>query len=60
MNLQEKTLAELTELRVTLLKRIQSNPEHSGLEHVELKDVNDWIELRIRERDHRRGTDPTF
>lgn len=44
----------------TLLKRIQSNPEHSGVERVELEDVQGWIDLRIRERDHKRQTEPTF
>ena len=60
MSLQEKTLQELTELKVTLLKQIQGNPIHSGLERVELENVQSWIDLRIREREHKRQTDPTF
>jgi hypothetical protein len=60
MGLQEKTLQELTELKAKLLKRIQSNPEHSGIERVGLEDVQGWIDLRIRERDHKRQTEPTF
>jgi hypothetical protein len=58
--MQGKTLQELTELKVTLQKRIQSNPDHSGLERVELEDAQSWIDLRIREREHKRQTDPTF
>lgn len=60
MGLQEKNLQELTELKATLLKRILSNPEHSGIERVELEDVQGWIDLQIRERDHKRQTEPTF
>ena len=60
MSLQEKSLQELAELKVTLLKRIQSHPEHSGIERVELEDVQGWIDSRIRERDHKRITEPMF
>lgn len=47
--LEYKTPTELAELRITLLKRIASNPDHSGLDRVELEDVKGWIELRVRE-----------
>jgi hypothetical protein len=59
MSLGDKTLKELTELRVELKKQIARNPEHSGMERVELEDVEGWIELRAREADGRR-TVPTF
>ena len=60
MSLQEKSLQELTELKGKLLKRIQSNPEHSGIERVELEDIQGWIDSRILERDHKRLTEPSF
>ncbi len=60
MSLQEKSLQELTELKAKLLKRIQSNPEHSGIERVELEDIQGWIDSRIRKRDHKRLTEPAF
>jgi hypothetical protein len=60
MSLQEKSLQELTELKAKLLKHIQSNPEHSGIERVELEDIQGWIDSRIRERDHKRLTEPAF
>lgn len=37
--LESKTVPELAELRVTLLKRVASNPVHSGLDRAELEDV---------------------
>ena len=57
--LESRTLAELAELRVTLLKRIASNPDHSGLDRVELEDVEGWIALRTREAE-RQKLEPTF
>jgi len=35
--LGDKTLAELVELRVTFLKRINASPSHSGLDRVEIR-----------------------
>jgi hypothetical protein len=60
MSLQDKTLQELSELKVVLQKRIQANPDHSGLERVELEDVQGWIDSKIRDREHKRQTEPTF
>jgi hypothetical protein len=57
--LENKTLTELAELRVTLLKRIASSPDHSGLDRVELEDVEGWIALRTNEA-ARRKLEPTF
>ena len=34
-----QNLSKLAELKVTLLKRIQGNPDHSGLDRVELEEV---------------------
>jgi hypothetical protein len=59
MSLGNKTLQELTELKVVLLQRINQNPDHAGLDQVELKDVQDWIELRVREAE-RPKLEPTF
>jgi len=58
MSLQHKSLRELTKLRVTLLKRIQTNPEHSGLDRVELEDVESWIAVRVQKAQRPKG--PTF
>jgi len=60
MSLQDKSLHELTELKVTLLKRIQGNPDHSGIERVELEDIETWIALRVREQEAERLKGPTF
>lgn len=49
MSLQDKTLPELVELKGKLTRMIAGNPDHSGIERVELSDVKDWIELRTRE-----------
>jgi hypothetical protein len=57
--LEYKTLTELAELRVALLKRIASNPDHSGLDRVELGDVEGWIALHTREA-ARQKLEPTF
>jgi len=57
--LGDRTMAELVELRVTLLKNINANPDHSGIERVELEDVEGWIELRRREKERRESV-PTF
>ncbi|MGO9576648.1 MAG: hypothetical protein ACLPTQ_20255 [Terriglobales bacterium] len=57
--LERKTVPELAELRVTLLKRIAANPDHSGLDRVELEDVEGWIALRTREAE-RQKLEPTF
>jgi hypothetical protein len=51
MSLENKTLDELIELRLKLIRNINANPLHAGLNRVELEDVQGWIELRIRERD---------
>jgi len=59
MALGDKSLSELTTLKVQLLKRINSNPDHSGCERVELEDVQGWIDLRVREAEHR-SLEPTF
>lgn len=52
MGLADKTLDELIELRLKLIRNINANPDHAGIDRVELEDVNGWIELRTRERDH--------
>jgi hypothetical protein len=49
MSLETKSLAELEELAVNLVKQIARKPEHSRLEQVELKDVQDWLTLRRKE-----------
>ena len=49
MSLETKTLQELTEIKSALLERINSNPDHSGMERMELADVEAWIELRVKE-----------
>jgi len=53
MSLEHKTLPELIELRAKLVREIERNPSHSGMERVELEDVKDYIELRTREAKHR-------
>jgi len=49
MALDQKTLAELHELRLKLEEQIRRDPEHSKMERVELDDVNQWIRLRQKE-----------
>ena len=53
MSFEDKTLPELIEVRAKLIRAIQREPIHSGMERVELEDVNDYIELRTREAKHR-------
>jgi hypothetical protein len=53
MSLEQKTLPELIELRAKLVRAIQRDPIHSGMERVELEDVKNYIELRTREAKHR-------
>jgi hypothetical protein len=61
MALENKSLSELTELKVKLLKQINVNPAHSGIERVELEDVQQWIELRVREQERAKLTsEPAF
>lgn len=59
MSLEHKSLEELTELKVLLLKRINSNPVHSGIERVELEDVQSWINLKVRAAEHK-AVEPMF
>jgi hypothetical protein len=59
MALENKSLEELTALKVQLLKRISSNPDHSGIERVELEDVQGWVDLRVKET-QQRSLEPTF
>ena len=49
MGLDSKSLAELEELASDLRRRIARSPNHSGMENVELEDVEGWIKLRRRE-----------
>jgi len=59
MSLGDKTLEELCEIRHGLIQTIRRNPDHCGIERVELEDVEGWIELRRREKE-RRELGPTF
>jgi hypothetical protein len=49
MALDQKTLAQLHELKIKLQEQIRGNPRHSRMEQVELDDVNSWIQLRLKE-----------
>lgn len=49
MALDTKTLVELEQLAVNLRQQVRTNPHHSGLEQVELREVEEWIELRKKE-----------
>ena len=49
MSLETKSLAELEELAVNLVKQIARRPEQSRFERIELKDVQDWLTLRRKE-----------
>lgn len=49
MSLNDKSLSEMVQLRSKLVEMIARNPEHSGLERVELEDVEGFLELRRRE-----------
>ncbi len=59
MSLGDKTIEELAEIRNALIQQIRRNPDHSGMERVELEDVESWIELRRREKERRESV-PTF
>ena len=50
MALDQKTLAQLRELKIKLEEQIRGNPRHSRMEQVELDDVNHWIRLRLKEQ----------
>ena len=50
MGLDTKSLEELEQLAANLSQQIALHPEHSHLERVELKDVEEWIASRRQER----------
>ncbi len=50
MTLEIKSLPELLELRQHLEAAIRLDPEHTGMERTELKEVMEWIELRQTQR----------
>ena len=50
MGLETKTLEQLELLASNLREQIALNPKESGLESVELKDVEEWIALRRQEK----------
>ncbi len=49
MALDTKTLQELEQLANNLRQQIRLHPQHSKLEEVELREVEEWIELRRKD-----------
>ncbi len=48
MALDTKTLEELEQLAHNLRQQIKLHPNHSKLEELELREVEEWIALRRR------------
>ena len=51
MALDTKTLKELEQIATNLRQQIRLHPRHSKLEEVELREVEEWIALRRKERE---------
>ena len=50
MALDTKTLEELEQLAANLRQQIVLHPQHSEVDRAELKDVEDWIAVRRKEK----------
>lgn len=51
MALDTKTLEELEQIASNLRQQIRLQPRHSKLEEVQLREAEEWIALRRKERE---------
>jgi hypothetical protein len=55
MGLDTKTLEDLEQLAQNLRQQIRLHPQHSKLEEVELREVEEWIALRRKDGEEARA-----